>query len=210
MTGEATSRQTAAAGDPLAELFIFPLSSVLFPDGLLPLRIFEQRYMEMTKVCLRDNRPFGVCRIREGREVGAPAVPESVGCLANIVEWEMPQLGMFHLLTRGSTRFRIEESHVQKDGLIVARATAYPADGPTTVVDPTCAEVLRRIMERVGRDQFPAPPLLTDATWVSHRLAELLPVDQSIKQELLEMTDVAARQQRVRSLLVSEGLIEED
>ena len=64
------------------EHFIFPLGTVLFPGAALPLKIFEQRYLEMTKTCLRDNRPFGVCLIREGREVGDPALPEAIGCLA--------------------------------------------------------------------------------------------------------------------------------
>ena len=67
-----------------ARVPIFPLGTVLFPEGLLPLKIFEQRYIEMTKACLRDERPFGVCLIRAGREVGEPAVPETIGCLAKI------------------------------------------------------------------------------------------------------------------------------
>ena len=77
------------------EIPIFPLSTVLFPGGLLPLRIFEQRYLEMTKTCIRDLTPFGVCLIREGQEVGAPAVPHGVGCTARILQWDMPHLGLF-------------------------------------------------------------------------------------------------------------------
>src|SRR5712664_744712 len=76
---------------------IFPLNTVLYPGGMLPLKIFEQRYLEMTRDCLRDATPFGVCRIREGLEVGTPALAEAVGCTAVIVEWEMPHLGVFHL-----------------------------------------------------------------------------------------------------------------
>lgn len=71
------------------DLPLFPLGTVLFPAGVLPLRVFEQRYLEMAKACLRDGTPFGVCRIREGVEVGAPATPDSVGCLARIVHWDM-------------------------------------------------------------------------------------------------------------------------
>ena len=77
--------------------------TVLFPGGALPLRIFEQRYMEMAKACLRDSAPFGVCLIREGREVGAPAVPERVGCLARIADWDMPQLGLLQVTARGES-----------------------------------------------------------------------------------------------------------
>ncbi|MGA0033351.1 MAG: LON peptidase substrate-binding domain-containing protein, partial [Burkholderiales bacterium] len=73
------------------ELPLFPLGTVLFPGGLLPLKIFEQRYVEMIKACLRDSTPFGVCLIREGHEVGVPATPHAVGCLARIEQWDVPQ-----------------------------------------------------------------------------------------------------------------------
>ena len=110
------------------EQFIFPLGTVLFPGAALPLRIFEQRYIEMTKTCMRDDRPFGVCLIKEGREVGDPALPQAVGCLATIEHWDMPQMGMFHLLARGGDRFRLIESRVAKNGLITGRHRA-PSGG---------------------------------------------------------------------------------
>src|SRR5258705_6830326 len=94
------------------EIFLFPLGTVLFPDGMLPLKVFEQRYIEMTKACLRDEAPFGVCLIREGREVGAAALPETVGCLATIAQWDM-QLGLFHILARGGQRFRLRQTRVE-------------------------------------------------------------------------------------------------
>ena len=61
------------------ELPLFPLNTVLFPGGRLPLKVFEQRYVEMTKRCVRDGSPFGVCMIREGKEVGNPALPADIG-----------------------------------------------------------------------------------------------------------------------------------
>src|SRR5205814_7290111 len=87
--------------------YLFPLNTVLFPGGVLPLKIFEQRYIEMTKVCIKEDCAFGVCLVKEGREVGTPAVPQDIGCLARIAQWEMPQLGVFHLETQGTRRFRI-------------------------------------------------------------------------------------------------------
>ena len=105
-----------------SDLPLFPLQTVLFPGGRLPLRIFEQRYMDMAKECLRENLPFGVCLIREGREVGEPALPEDVGCTARIVEWDMPQLGVLQVVTRGERRFRIRSHRVQTDGLAPLRA----------------------------------------------------------------------------------------
>src|SRR5712664_2056169 len=88
----------------MQDLALFPLNVVLCPGGRLPLRIFEQRYMEMAKACLRDSAPFGVCLIREGAEVGRPATPAAIGCLARIAEWDMPQLGLLQVTSRGACR----------------------------------------------------------------------------------------------------------
>ncbi len=76
------------------KIAIFPLGTVLFPGGKLALRIFEQRYMNMAKASLKSGEPFGICLIREGAEVGAPAVPEPIGTMALIEDWDMPQLGI--------------------------------------------------------------------------------------------------------------------
>lgn len=188
------------------EIFIFPLNTVLFPDGVLPLKVFEQRYIEMTKICLRDSAPFGVCLIREGREVGAPAVPEAVGCLATITQWDMPQLGLFHLVTHGGDRFRIVKTRTARNGLISADVETLPGEPPSESVDPDCRDVLKLIIERVGAENFPAPVKLDDATWVAYRLAEILPVDMSVKQQLLELQDAEERFRRLRVLLAEQGL----
>ena len=103
------------------DLALFPLGAVLFPGGRLPLRIFEARYMDMAKACLRDGVPFGVCLIREGTEVGAPATPFEVGTLARISEWDMQQLGLLQIVATGGARFRILERRTQPDGLQRAR-----------------------------------------------------------------------------------------
>jgi uncharacterized protein len=188
------------------EQFIFPLGTVLFPGAALPLRIFEQRYIEMTKTCIRDDRPFGVCLIKEGREVGDAALPQAVGCLATIEHWDMPQMGMFHLLARGRDRFRLIESRAAKNGLITGVIERLPPDSPADAVDDTCRRVLEMIIERVDVKQFEKPFQLDDASWVGFRLAEVLPLDMRMKQELLEMTEAAARLSRIRALLMEEGL----
>jgi len=189
------------------EQFIFPLGTVLYPGGALALRIFEQRYIEMTKTCLRDERPFGVCLIREGREVGEPAVPETIGCLASIESWDMPQLGLFHLVGRGSDRFRLLDSRAAKNGLITGTIERLPADPPQAPVDAGCRDILKVLIERVGEAHFPAPVLLDDGSWVSYRLAEVLPLDARVKQTLLEIDDVAQRQAKLREILISKGLV---
>ena len=187
------------------EILIFPLHTVLFPGGVLPLKVFEQRYIELTKTCLRDNAPFGVCLIREGREVGAPAVPEAVGCLATITQWDMPQLGLFHLVTRGGERFRIATTHVAPNGLMSADVEMFAAEAPAPM-DHSCCEVLNLIIERVGPENFPAPIRLEDAAWVAYRLAEILPIDMPVKQQLLELQDGTQRFARLRSILAEQGL----
>lgn len=190
--------------------YIFPLGSVLFPGGTLPLRIFEQRYIEMTKICIRDSRPFGVCLIREGAEVGLPAVPEPVGCLATIEQWDMPQLGLFELQARGSERFRLLDSRVAANGLITGTIERLPEDTPAAHVDHACREVLKLIIDRVGAAHFPQPVDLEDPSWVGYRLAEVLPLDAHVKQALLEIGDAGERLARLRAILIKEGLVVKD
>lgn len=180
---------------------------MLFPGGTLPLKVFEQRYIEMTKTCLRDNLPFGVCLIKEGREVGEPAVPEAVGCLATIESWDMPQLGVFHLVARGGDRFRLLESEVAQNGLMSGTIERVAPDEQTAQVDPACRQVLKLIIERVGESSFPAPVSLDDASWVGYRLAEILPLDPREKQELLELRDAGERLERLRKVLLKKGLV---
>jgi Lon protease-like protein len=196
--------------DPGREIPIFPLNTVLFPGGVLPLKIFEQRYIEMTKTCLRDNSPFGVCLIREGREVGAAAVPEPVGCFAAIERWDMPQLGLFHLIARGGERFRIRDTRVAPNHLLSAVVESIPPDPASDPVDSLCRQVLQAVIEKVGANQFPAPLCLDDASWVGYRLAEVLPLGARVKQELLETTDAGQRLERLRTLLVQQGLKERE
>jgi len=177
---------------------------VLFPGGRLPLRIFEQRYMDMAKACLRDGTPFGVCLIGEGAEVGAPAVPVAVGCLARIATWDMPQLGLLQVVARGEQRFRILERRVQRDRLQTAdvELIAPDADGP---IPEGCARSVQLLSQIVARhpDAVESPLRLESCAWVGARLAELLPLPNSLKQALLELTDPRARLERIERLLAT-------
>ena len=145
------------------EIPIFPLSTVLFPGGMLPLRIFEQRYLEMTKICIRDNSPFGVCLIREGHEVGNPAVPNTVGCTAHILRWDMPHLGLFHLMTEGGSVFRILEQWSGRTGLLHAQVELEPSVPEVALPEAfqPLAALLETIMSKVGADRFPSPARTT-------------------------------------------------
>jgi Lon protease-like protein len=186
----------------LGSLPLFPLNTVLFPGGRLPLRIFEQRYMDMAKTCLKDGSPFGVCLIVDGKEVGEPAVPADVGTLARIASWDMPQLGVLQVVALGSQRFRVKAHRIEPGGLVRGDVELLDAD-QDTVVPEHCAKCVK-ILQRVITEQpdLFEPPLLRDSSsWVSSRLAELLPLALSAKQELLELGDARARLERLNALL---------
>jgi len=158
--------------------------------------------MEMAKACLKEGSPFGVCLIREGAEVGVPATPNEVGTLARIVAWDMPQLGVLHVTARGERRFRILERRVQPDGLARGRVEilAEEVDGAPPENLSRCVRLLERVIE-----QHPAllerPHHLDSCSWVSARLAELLPLPLEAKQALLELDDARARLERLNALV---------
>ncbi len=179
------------ATDNTLEIPIFPLGTVLFPAGRLPLRIFETRYYDMTKACIRDNSVFGVSLIRGGFEVGVPAIPSELGCTARIIDWEVPAPGLFNLMARGESVFRILERRTQADGLIIAKIAYDEPPDPTPLPDRYAglAQLLVGLIGQIGEKDFPSPQRLDDAAWVGNRLAELLPVAPERKQALLELAD---------------------
>ena len=174
---------------------IFPLGTVLFPGARLPLKIFEVRYVDMAKACLKDGTPFGVCLIREGQEVGAPAVPEPVGCLAAIGECDVEEIGILKVVAQGLERFRIVESETTRQGLILGTVERLAAEPEVTDAAglPECAEFLAKVITGIGADRFTEPLRFEDASWVSFRLAEILPLRNDVKQKLLELTDATLR-----------------
>ena len=189
---------------------IFPLNTVLFPGGLLPLRVFEARYMDMTRDCLKRDAPFGVCLIREGSEVGAPAVSEEVGCLAKILEWDMQQQGILNIKTQGGQRFRILERRTGAQGLISADVELIPAEASAAVPaeSSACARLLEMVVADQGRHIFAEPHAYDDAAWVGYRLAEILPVPLAAKQKLLELSDSIGRLSILQRFLEGQGLAE--
>mgnify|MGYP001580907585 CR=1 FL=1 len=182
---------------------LFPLNTVLFPGGLLPLRIFEQRYLEMAKTCLRDGSPFGVCLIRDGGEVGTPATHEALGCLARITQWDMQQLGLLQLVAQGGERFRVLARRIRADGLILAdiELLAEAADAPMPERFRACRQLLERIVAEHGERLFARPFLLDSTVWVGARLAEVLPLPAASRQKLLELNDSLQRLEILQRLL---------
>ena len=198
-----------SAGRKRETVPIFPLQTVLFPGALLPLKIFEVRYMDMAKACLKEGSPFGICLIREGHEVGAPAVPEAVGCLARIAECDMEELGILKVTAEGLERFRIVSSEVNRAGLIVGEVERHDPEGEA--VDAAglaeSAQFLRKVIAGIGEQRFAAPLRFEDASWVGFRLAEILPLRNDVKQKLLELTDPALRLAILHRFLRQQKLI---
>lgn len=172
---------------------LFPVSTVLFPGGQLPLKIFEQRYLDLVKACLAQNSTFGLCGIREGNEVGEPAIPYEIGTEVRILQWDMPQPGIFHIVVEGLDRFVARRWQAEGNGLLIAAIDAVSSEPACSVPDELrlCTEVLRHILNAnnvpvSGGDYG-------NAVWVGYRLAELLPFKMRVKQNLLEMNDPIAR-----------------
>jgi Lon protease-like protein len=188
---------------------LFPLHTVLFPGAMLPLRIFETRYMDMAKACLKGSSPFGVCLIRAGAEVGAPAVPENVGCLARIAECDMEELGILKVRAEGLERFRIVSSQVGRQGLVVGTIEPLAAEAPVSDVPglAECAGFLRKVIPGIGEQRFAPPLAYDDATWIGFRLAEILPIPNDIRQKLLELTDASMRLVLLHQVLVKQKLV---
>ena len=193
----------------LHELAIFPLATVLFPGGALPLRIFEARYMDMVRDCMQRDLPFGVCLITRGAEVGEAAEHEPVGCLARITEWDMQQLGLLQITARGEERFRILERQVLASGLTRARIEPLPADLDAPLPDEflACARLLRLVIEEHGARTIEAPFRFDSSSWVSLRLCEILPVPLAAKQKLMELADSRERLEILQKFLEQHGLV---
>ena len=191
------------------ELPIFPLGSVLFPGGTLALKIFEQRYMDMAKNCLKRAKPFGIALIREGDEVGAPAAPHPVGTSALIDDWEMPNLGVLQVKVIGGARFRIISSTVSPSGLIIGTVSAIDADSPTSSAELTaCAVFLKKILTQINMIDGVTESQFSDASWVSFRITELLPFGGAVKQKMLELTDAKIRLDILHRFLIDQKLID--
>jgi Lon protease-like protein len=203
---------------------LFPLNTVLFPGGVLPLRVFEARYMDMVRQCMKTATPFGVVLITRGGEVGAPAATEAVGTVARIVAWDMPQLGLLHLRAVGDERFHIEQAEVQADGLQVARIEPIAPDDDLPLDEQyrPCADLLQRVIDDVGSQRaddddetpdpinaipFESPYRFDSSVWVGNRLCEFMPIPLRAKQKLMELQDAKSRLQLVQRFLLQHGVL---
>jgi uncharacterized protein len=175
------------------ELPLFPLQTVLLPEGRLALRVFETRYLDMVARCLRGTNRFGVVAIREGAEVGA-ATTYDHGTSAEIVDWHQEPGGLLGILAAGRDPFRLLDIRRQPDGLYVGSVAWLPRLPPVELapVHEPLAALLRRLIEPLPLYQG-VTPSFEDAAWVGGRLIELLPLNLARKQSLLEMPDAQQR-----------------
>jgi uncharacterized protein len=182
---------------------LFPLGMVLFPDGPLPLRIFEARYYDMVKRCMREGNGFGVVLIREGSEAG-PQETEffDIGTMAEITDFHQLSDGLLGLSCVGRRRFRILDRSRQSDGLNLAKVALLDPE-PTVPVPPRharLANLLGSVLPQLGEGYANIEMRLDDAAWVGHRLAEILPIAPTQKQAYLEIDDPVERLDRLAPL----------
>jgi len=187
------------------ELALFPLKTVLFPGGLLALRIFEPRYLDMIARSLRATNRFGVVAIRSGSEVGVAEMFD-VGTTAEIVDWHQESGGMLGIRAVGRESFRVEQTSRQPDGLYVGRVTMLeePASVPLPTAHAALATLLRSLLAQLPT-YADAPALYDDAVWVGARLAEVLPLAVPLKQSVLETRDPIVRLERITASLRSDS-----
>ncbi len=184
------------------KLPLFPLGTVLFPDAVLGLKVFEARYLDLMVECMRGNSPFGVICLLEGDEVGrgdATLQIENVGVMAHIADVDAQQPGILHVQCQGGSRFRIREAATQRsNGLWEAEVTVIASDPPRppgSAMLQTVSMLTEAIQTLQQQDKHPfsEPHRLDDAGWVANRWCELLPVSTAAKQKLMELDDPVIR-----------------
>lgn len=203
-----------SAPTPRDERALFPLSTVLFPGGLLALKIFEARYLDMLGVCLREALPFGVVALLAGHEVGDSAAVtfERIGTLAELIDVDSEQPGIVHARCRGTLRFDALAPTRRADGLWVAQVQTL-AEDDAIAPQASMAATVRALedalaaLERRGAAPVLRPYRFDDAGWVANRWCEILPLPLGAKQRLMALPDAALRLQLVDEFLRARGVV---
>ncbi len=197
-----------------ARLPLFPLRAVLFPGGLLNLKVFEARYLDLVTTCLREQSRFGAICLRQGKEVGRDGVRlEPVGVFARITEVDSQQSGILQVRCVGGQRFELDEIPVQRDdGLWEAAALTIEDDAPETPA-PELLDTVKALAQAIGTLKaqgalpFEEPFRLDDAGWVANRWCELLPIPLAAKQKLMALPSPSSRLALVDEFLRSKGVV---
>lgn len=195
---------------------LFPLQAVLFPGGLLRLKVFEARYLDLMSECLREKRAFGVVALRKGSEAGrrAGAIEfETIGTLAELIDVDGDQPNVLQVRCRGTQRFELHAPTQRADGLWLAETTLWaddPALAPSAALHDTVRGLASAIaaLKNSSGAPFLEPYRFDDAAWVGNRWCEILPIPQAAKQKLMELTDPMVRLQLVDDFLRSKGVVQ--
>ena len=187
----------------MLELPLFPLHMTLFPGGRLPLQIFEPRYLDMIKNCMKQDQGFVIVSIREGQEVGERPEVYSVGTSANIVDWNKLPNGLLGITAEGSERVRIHRIREQDDKLLMADVDYIQQEKSAHVPGEfsRLVDILKSLKQNPMIQNLNLNIDYEDASAVSCRLSELLPFMVEDKQALLELNEPLERLQRLQSLL---------
>lgn len=194
---------------------LFPLKSVLFPGALLPLKVFETRYLDLVTRCMRENEAFGVVCIITGREVGKDRASfEREGVLAYIDEVDAEAANLLRVRCRGRERFALVGTpRQQPDGLWMAEVELQAADDvvqPEPDLYPTVQalqQVIASLREQQGQAPFAEPFTLDDAGWVANRWCEILPIPLAARQKLMTLPDPQTRLRLVHEYLKGKGVV---
>ena len=198
----------------IRSLPLFPLQAVLFPGGLLRMRVFEARYLDLVSRCLRDNAPFGVVCLRQGSEVKRNEAVrfETIGVLARLTDVDAEQAGILKVSCVGSQRFELQSPRQQDDGLWLADVQCHDDDvevPPPVDLAPTVVALSNAIESLRTQDQYPfvQPHRLDDAGWVANRWCEILPISLAAKQKLMTLDEPALRLKLVDDFLRGKGVV---
>jgi Lon protease-like protein len=178
-----------------SQLALFPLQTVLFPGGPLLLRVFEPRYLDMVRRCLKEQGRFGVVLILEGAEAGEAVTVAAIGTSARVVDFDPLPDGLLGITCLGERRFRILRRWQQEDGLNLADVQYLPAEDVSALPEELAhlGELLREVLPKLGRGYAHVDAHYEDAGWVANRWAEVLPLAATERLELLELEDPQRR-----------------
>jgi uncharacterized protein len=191
----------------VTELPLFPLSGVLLPFGRMPLRIFEPRYLDLVRDCMKSSSPFGVVWIRRGAEVAqrGRAAPElgDYGTCARIVDWDQLPNGLLGITIEGTQRFELMETHTRANGLVVGQVELQPpvTPAPLSVDCLSLLDVLRSLETHPHVQRMKLRVDYNDAWQVGYTLTQLLPLEESLKYELLGLDSIDALMAELHALL---------
>lgn len=191
---------------------LFPLRTVMFPGGPIPLRIFEPRYLEMVATCMRHDHGFGICLARQGRDTDPQSEPVDIGTEMAISDFTRLEDGNLGITADGQQRFRVLRKWQTPVRLWMAEVTPI-ANEPAAAVPQDC-EVLARLLaalyEELGEPWSERPTHYDNASWLGGRLVEILPLEPEFKQELLEMNEPVARLQRLLPVVREQHIDDDD